>query len=282
MSTTHPVRPAPSRPKKRGKKHGQTGWVPNQHGAWAMLIAPFWLGAILRGQEVGWEWWAIPLFVAWLVGYLAFAAGSLWLKARRKPKFRKPMLVYAGIAGLAGLLALALAGPSLALWGLAYVPLTGATLWLVAHRQERSTLSGALTILAAALMAVTVRYPNPLEALEALGQGPAPGWWLGAICFFYFFGTVPYVKTLIRERGHLAWVVGSVAFHVLATGLAALTAAFGHIAWTWTGFFALTTVRALLVPVLGPLSGRTVTPKAAGFGEIAFTLLLTALVLIGL
>lgn len=278
MTTTHATRPPKA--KKRGRHAG--GWVPNQHGAWAMLIAPFWLGAILRAQEVGWAWWTIPLFVAWLVGYLAFAAGSLWLKSRRKPRYLKPLGVYAGVAGAAGLLALGLAGPALAGWAIAYVPLTGVTIWLVAHRQERSTLSGLLTILAAALMAVTVRYPNPLQALGALAAGPAPGWWLGGICFAYFFGTVPYVKTLIRERGHLAWVVGSVGFHAAATALAAVAAAFGQIAWTWTGFFALTTLRALLVPVLGPLSGRTVTPKAAGFGEIGFTLLLTALVLVGL
>lgn len=281
MTTTHA--PHAARTRKPGKHHN-TGWVPNQHGAWAMLIAPFWLGAILRAQEVGWAWWTIPLFVAWLVGYLSFAAGSLWLKTRRKPRYRTPVLVYAGIAGAAGLLALALAGPQLALWGVAYVPLTAVTLWLVAHRQERSTLSGLLTILAAGLMAVTVRYPAPLDALAALTQpgGPAKGRWLGAICFFYFFGTVPYVKTLIRERGQPSWVIGSVVFHVVATVLAALAGFFGQISWTWTGFFALTTLRALLVPLLGPMSGRTVTPKASGFGEVGFTLLLTALVLVGL
>ncbi|MDO5683838.1 MAG: YwiC-like family protein, partial [Propionibacteriaceae bacterium] len=76
----------PAKPRTKSRPSTQTGWMPNQHGAWAMLIAPFWLGAILRTQEVGWAWWCIPLFAAWLVGYLAFAAGSLWLKSRRKRK----------------------------------------------------------------------------------------------------------------------------------------------------------------------------------------------------
>lgn len=39
-------------------------------------------------------------------------------------------------------------------------------------------------------------------------------------------------------------------------------------------FFLVIAARAVLVPVLGPLAGRTVTPKQAGIGEaVASTVL---------
>lgn len=41
-------------------------YIPNQHGAWAMLVLPFLFGvAASRGQLIH-----IPLFVCWLLIYL--------------------------------------------------------------------------------------------------------------------------------------------------------------------------------------------------------------------
>lgn len=273
MSTTL-SRPG-TKPKRRSAR--STGWVPQQHGAWAMLITPFVLGAGLQVRDDGWAWHLLPLFGAWLFGYFTFSAASLWVKSRRKPRFLRPMVTYAGLTGGLGLLALLLSGPPLLGWAVVYLPLTAVALWLVAHHRERSTLSGMLTIAAAALMAVTAAHPHPLDALRPESSG---AWWLAALAFAYFFGTVPYVKTLVRERGHRAWVVGSVAYHAAVTALTAVAAAVGALSWLWPAFFALTTLRALLVPALGPLSDRTVTPKQAGIGEIGVTVLFAALALV--
>lgn len=260
------------------RRAGRTtsGWVPKQHGAWAMLVTPFALGTALHVVEVGWAWYLLPLLACWLLGYFAFSAASLWLKSRFKPRFRRPVLAYAGLAGGFGVLALWGAGPALIAWAAVYLPLAALTLWLVAHRRERSTLSGLLTIAGAALMAVTTRYPDPASALS---PGAAPAWWLAALSFAYFFGTVPYVKTLIRERGHRSWVVGSVAYHLIATLLVAAAAGAGTLSWAWCGFFAVATIRALVVPWAGPMAGQTVTPKQAGIGEVALTLLFAAIAL---
>lgn len=41
-------------------------YIPNQHGAWAMLVLPFLLGvAASKGQFIH-----IPLFICWLLIYL--------------------------------------------------------------------------------------------------------------------------------------------------------------------------------------------------------------------
>ncbi|MBK5250875.1 MAG: YwiC-like family protein, partial [Actinomycetales bacterium] len=41
LAAPDPRRAAPPRRRRRGP-----GWVPNQHGAWAMLIVPFAVGAL--------------------------------------------------------------------------------------------------------------------------------------------------------------------------------------------------------------------------------------------
>lgn len=241
-----------------------------------MLITPFVLGAGLHVRDSGWSWHLVPLFAAWMFGYFTFAATSLWLKSRHKSKFLRPMVTYAALAGGLGVLTLLATGPALLWWGVIYLPLTAVTLWLVDHRRERSTLSGLLTIAAAAVMAVTAAHPDPATALRPESAG---AWWLAALAFVYFFGTVPYVKTLVRERGHRSWVIGSVAYHLLITALSAAAAVTGLLSWWWTLFFVVTTLRAFLVPTLGPMSGRTVSPKHAGFAEVAVTLLFAAIAL---
>ena len=53
------------------------GWIPNQHGAWAMLATPLLVG-ILASRPT---WAHLPLTAFWFLGYFAFFAAGLWLKA---------------------------------------------------------------------------------------------------------------------------------------------------------------------------------------------------------
>jgi hypothetical protein len=80
------------------------GWVPNQHGAWAMLASPLLIG-ILAG---GFAWVHLPLAAFWFAGYFAFFATSLWLKARRRPRYWPAVRAYGAIAGALGVVILAL------------------------------------------------------------------------------------------------------------------------------------------------------------------------------
>lgn len=237
-----------------------------------MLIIPFWLGVIVSGHL---SMATVSLFATWMLGYFTFNAASLWLKSHRQARYRKPLTTYAGLTALAGLGCLLLSGASLLGWAVAYTPLTAAALALAAHRHERATIGGLLTVAAACLMGVTAAFPAPLSALAA---DSAPVWRSSGLAFAYFFGTVPYVKTLIRHRGHVDWVIGSLAYHGAVTVAVAVAAAFGTLSWAWVWFFALLTLRAGLVPALGPMRGRKITPKAAGLGEVAGSLILVALV----
>lgn len=52
--------------------------IPNQHGAWAMLLIPFLLGTVKGGPV----FWHIPLFLGWLFLYLTVYPVSLALKKK--------------------------------------------------------------------------------------------------------------------------------------------------------------------------------------------------------
>lgn len=250
----------------------RTGWIPNQHGAWAMLVLPYVLGVIMAVQAGVAGWYLLPLFGFWMIGYFCFHATSLWLKAapRKKPTYLRPMVTYAAIAAVLGVVTLLLGGLPMAWWVLPYLPLMLPALWLAAQRNERATIGGALTVAAASMMALVARWPHPTQAF-APGAGDPRPFLVAAYLFAYFFGTVLYVKTNIRERGSRGYLVASIAWHAAWTLVAAILAGLGIMPWWWAVFFAAITVRAAVVPRL------RWTAKKLGFVEVGFS---TALVLL--
>lgn len=246
-----PVAAVPSRPTPR---RGAV-WVPNQHGAWAMLAGPLLVGVIAGGPAAV----HVPLALLWFLGYFAFFAAGLWLKARRRARYRPPVVVYslACLLPAAGVLAME---PRLAAWGLVFAPLLVLGLALAAARKDRALLSGLATTLAASLM-TAVAYD------AGGGTDWSRAWLLTATMAAYYVGTLLYVKTMIRERGNRAYVVASVAFHALAS----VTLAW--VSWWLTAVFAALTLRAALAPRLG------LTPKQVGIGEIVLNVAVVAVAL---
>ena len=234
------------RPRK-ARRRGP-GWVPNQHGAWAMLATPLLVGVLASEPR----WVHVPLAAFWLVGYFAFFATGLWLKSRRKARYLPPVRAYGLASLLLGALVLLL-DPSLALWAPLFVPPLAIGLAASATRHERALVSGLATTVGSCLMTVV--------AYDAGGGTDwRTAWLLAAVLAAYFAGTVLYVKTLIRERGSEPHYWLSVGFHGVAT-LALIPVGGALVA-----VFALLTVRAAVAPAFG------ITPKQAGIGEIVATL----------
>ena len=258
------------------------GWVPSQHGAWAMLAIPYLAGLILRSRDDGLPSYLIPLAGFWVVGYLAFYAASCWLKAppTRRAGQRPPALTYLGGAALLGLVTIAFAGPGIAWWSLAFLPLLAGALWLAGRRRERALLGGGLTVAAASLMTLVVRFTTPFDLLDAWGSPPATtAVIVAAGVFGYLFGTVLYVKTMIRQRGVVAWQIASVGWHAAWTLLTAGLVWTGQLGWGWPVFFGATTLRAWLMPRLA--RRRPVSPKQVGLTEVGFSALLILVVAMG-
>ena len=248
MTTTAPTRPRRTR--------RAPGWVPNQHGAWAMVATPLLVGILASGPT----WTHLPLSAFWFLGYFAFFATSLWLKSRRKARYRPPVLVYGGAAALAGALTLLLE-PGLLRWAPCFLLPLGVGLLASARRDERSLWSGVSTTVGSSLMT--------LVAFDAGGGVDLPrAWLLAGILAAYFAGTVFYVKTLIRERDNALYYWLSVGFH------SAATLALIPLCPPLTPVFAALTARAAIAPAF------RITPKQAGVGEIVATIVVAVLALL--
>lgn len=242
-----------------------------------MLLVPF----VVGGTRAGWHWGLFVLLGAWLAGYFAFNALSLYLRAKpaQKPRYGRPVVTYGLLTGVLGLGVLALR-PSLAHWLGVYAPLLGLSLWQAARGQEASLGGRAGSVLAGCLMCAVAAFDTP--ALWWQARDTALGreiWQDTALLLAYFWGTVLYVKTMIRQRGQVGWVAASVGYHLLLTLWAAWNAWRGDWSASWPAFFAATTLRAYLLPALGPLRGQTITPKQVGISEFFFVLTLLLLLL---
>lgn len=228
-------------------------WIPNQHGAWAMLITPVAVGA----------WLGTPqpvhalLLLAWLAGYCANFFGSLAVKTGRWARYRPQLLVYGSIAG-GGAALLSVQQPRVLLLTPVVLVALLANLYFVRTRNERAWVNDVVGILLAGAVGFGA------FGLGYTGDDPLridAAWQTIAVVCGYFVGTVLYVKTIIRERGVRHWYWLSIGFHL---GFALLLAFMQW--WLLTGAALAALLRAIVVPGLGW------TPKRVGLLEVVFTL----------
>lgn len=254
-----------------GRRRRGPGWLPQQHGAWAMLVVPPVVGAVMSGPT----WRHGLLLVAWLVAYLAYNAMALWLRSGRKARYLPPVRAYAVAAVLVGGTLLVFA-PGLLVWAPVYAVLLGISLGASVRRADRSWANDAVTVLAACLMtlvAAGLGSRAPAEAarstiawgrslVDGSAVAPRPVVLAAAVLLAYFWGTVLYVKTMIRERGRADVLAWSIGYHVVI-------AAAGSVVHPLLGAVGvLLAGRAGAVPRRWPRA----TPKAIGIGEIVATL----------
>ena len=255
-----------------------TGWLPNQHGAWAMLVVPFAAGAILCWRAGGLPFHLGPMFATWVLGYFCFHATSGWLKSppARRRRWLPALAIYCTLTALAGAVTIWLAGPAVSWWLAIFGPPLLVALWLASRRRERHLASGLLTTGLASAMVLVARFPDP----STMPGDPAftPTALVAAIMFGYFGGTVLHVKAMIRERGSLAWRNASIGWHAAWTVAASALAVGGLLPRAWPVFFLVTTLRSALLPALA--ERRPLRPLALGLIEIALSITLLALVVI--
>ena len=242
-----------------------------------MLVVPPVVGAVLSGPT----WRHGLLLVAWLVGYLAYYAVGLWLRSGRKGRYLPPVRAY-GLAAVAVGGALLVVTPGLLVWTPVYGVLLGVSLAASERRADRSWVNDAVTVLAACLMTLVAA---GLGSSAPAGAARSAVVWAGAlrdgsavshrvllaavVLLGYFWGTVLYVKTMIRERGRPGVLAWSIGYHVVV-------AAAGFVVHPLLGAVGvLLAVRAAAVPRLWPKA----TPKAIGLGEVVATLAVTAVTL---
>lgn len=231
-------------------------FVPPQHGAWAMLLLPL----LATVPVTGAGWLHLPLLGAWLAGYLLSYYAMQAIKTRRPDRFREQLLIYGAVTvPLAGVVVAA--RPEVLWFAPAYAGLLAVNLWYAWRRRERA-LGNDLALVAQSCLMVFV-------AAAVAGVAPAAVVDVFMAVLAYLTGTVLYVKTMIRERGSVAYRRASVAFHLVALVVAA------WVSLPLGAVFAVLLLRAWLLP------GRGLRPKQVGVGEIVLSVAVLAAIVAG-
>lgn len=274
----------------RWGRWARAGWVPAQEGAYAMALLPYWIGVI--ESSLRWIHWLV--FALWICGYFAFNVGGIWLRSRRKDRYFKPLQIYGTITLILGIICLLLAPPLLE-WAIVFFPLIIIAVTESVRHRERSLLARTSTILATGVMTLVAydigtqfaRSFAPISWLEHTATsniewvvsptGNLQGWsWMLVVAWIvtsYYWSTVPYVRSLIRQRGSQSFLAFSVACHAVLTAVVVGFFILGWVTWWHLLVWVLLFARSLAVPLLQRRSPQLVTVSRVGFCEIAVAML---------
>ncbi|AOZ71966.1 hypothetical protein BK816_00550 [Boudabousia tangfeifanii] len=282
--------------------------MPNEHGAWAMIITPWLTGLTLSHWTLAQGW----LLLASLSGLGAYHTLTVYVRSRNPQPIKQPLGTYTTITIL-GLLAAAITQPALIWWTpialLLVVPIQQALI-----KKDRDLPARTLiTLTAVMLLPITYdlgwqtpRPQNPnLPQLLAPGlnpnqpnigwalnpQGipnPTPLWhhptqggwkyiWILTIIYaLYFIGTTPYVKSLIRGRRNPAWRTTTTGYHLGAGVIIIGTITSGWASLTMIPLWTIIILRAITIPQLNQKrinqKKKPIRPAPIGILEIILTI----------
>lgn len=171
-------------------------FLPKQHGAWAMLIIPFWLGVVASG----FLWQHIPFFFGWLFLYLATYPLLLIFKKKKIAFYTKWTVIYF-VPAILMLLFVLFARPSMVYFGLLMIPFFFVNAYFSGKNQDRALLNDISAILTFAIAGLASSYlPNGQINSEAILVFSAS--------ILFFIGSTFFVKTMIREKKNpvLKWI----------------------------------------------------------------------------
>lgn len=252
-----------------------------------MAILPALTGLGLAGANLTTIW----LLTCWILCYCVQYATARWLKSRRSRRYLPPMLVYMAALAVTGL-PFILLHPSVLLWSPLFAVLAALSFVAAWRRQERSIWANIAVILAACSMTIVIcwigdpsllPYSSATQSLSSHGIGlfspdrwsisawltiplPHAGLIAAAVFALYEFGSVLFVKTMIRERGSRAYLTASWIWHAVLTVVGFMVSPrFG-------GLGLILLARAVTLPVLA--RRRRIKPVVVGLTELV-TILLT-------
>ena len=251
-------------------------WIPDQPGAWTMALSPALAGMIVGGPNLTTLW----LLVAWTLCYCVQFTASRWFTSRFARRYLPPAATYSAALVIVGLPFL-IVHPRVLWWAPLYVVLAALSFAAAWMRRERTLWGNAVAIVAACSMAMVVASFGA-HAAGAAHPALANGGPAAAVTFLLVqFGSVLFVKTMIRERGKRAYLLASWGWHA---ALLAVTAGL----WGVMGFGPLSAMpmilcvwllaRAVALPLIA--RRRRLKPIVAGVVEIVSSLLAFAAVVV--
>ena len=240
----------PNRKIKRSQIHL---WIPNQHGAWVMVLCPPFSG-LLAG---GFSWTGLWLCLVWLVCYLVSYTVGRWLVSRRAKRFFRPAATYSIIALVLGI-PLVILQPHLLWWSPVYLVVLAAHLWAAHSRNQRSLWANGSAVIGSGLTALlTASLGTTSTSLL-----PAVGVVVAIAYILQEFGVVLFVKTMFRERDSKLYLTVSLLWHIGLCGLG-----------FWTSWpTGVSSLFLLARSAVLPAYAKRLTPLQIGLFEIAASL----------
>lgn len=224
-----------------------------------MALLPAVSGMIASAFDGGRLW----LTFAWLLCYCVQFTVARWLRSRFRRRYLPPVVAYAAALAVIGI-PLVVLHPRLLIWAPWYAVCAGVTFLGAWLRRDRSLWANAASVSAASMMAAVVcAFDDPMSS-ALLPRGLA----LAAIVALTQYGSVLYVKTMIRERRNPRYLAASWIWHVALVILAPFVP--GSSAVPLTAISAALLARAVMLPLIGR---RThVRPIVVGLVEMVFSL----------
>lgn len=225
-------------------------FLPKQHGAWAMVIIPFWLGAI----EGGFVWQHVPFFIGWLLLYLATYPLLLLFKRKNLPFYTKWAFFYL-VPALLFLLLPLIKNPALLYFGLLMLPFFIINAFYSSKNKDRALMNDFSAILAFSLASLA-------SSFLGAGKVTVMAFFVFIASILFFIGCTFYVKTMIREKKNnqfkwLSWV-----YHIAVPAAWLL---FGY--WIAAAAYIPSLLRAI------GFYGKPLSTKQVGIFEIINALL---------
>lgn len=221
-------------------------FLPKQHGAWAMLIVPFWLGVCAST----FVWQHIPFFMGWLFLYLATYPMLFLFKKKKLIFYAKWTLIYL-IPALFFFMFPLWAKPEILNFALMMIPFFVINVYFSKTNNERALLNDFSAIVAFSIAALAAAF---------IGEGEISQ--LAVIIFvasiLFFVGSTYYVKSMIREKKNENYKFYSWGVHI---AIVLSWALFGE--WFIVIAFLPSVIRAVV------LYQKPIKVKTLGIIEIA-------------
>lgn len=178
-------------------------FLPKQHGAWAMLIIPFWLGVAATHMV----WKHVPFFVGWLLLYLATYPMLLLFK-KKKIKFHLKWTFIYLIPAIILLIIPLIYQPKLIYFGLCMVPFFIINAYYSSKNMDRAFGNDVSAIIAFSLAGLGSGFFIANEITVNLKL-------VFISCILFFLGSTFYVKSMIREKKNEQFKWISWCYHIL-------------------------------------------------------------------
>lgn len=196
-TTPSPSRTSPNRQPRprRTKSRFARLWIPNQPGAWVMVLAPAIAGTLAGGTS----WRGAWVSAAWLFCYCTQFTAARWMTSHGKRRYLAPMLAYAAVTCAIGL-PLLIVEPGLLRWAPFYLVVAGASFALAWMRRDRTLTSQIVAVIAAGGIGAVTAGMGSLTRTAVL---------VGVTFAVFEFGQLLFVPSMAVGRRNVAAGTGT-------------------------------------------------------------------------